>query len=66
MDRTDQLIVNRIQEEFPLAARPFQELGAPHGIDEHEVIRRIEAAKQMNIVRQISAIFDTRTLGYKS
>lgn len=66
MDRIDQLIINRIQEEFPLTSRPFQDLGAPHGIGEDEVIRRLEAAKEANIVRQISAIFDTRTLGYKS
>jgi DNA-binding Lrp family transcriptional regulator len=66
MDRIDQLIVNRIQEEFPLTPRPFQDLGAPHDIGEDEVIRRLEAAKEANVVRQISAIFDTRTLGYKS
>jgi DNA-binding Lrp family transcriptional regulator len=66
MDRISQLLVNRIQEEFPLVPRPFAELGAPHGIDELAVIARLEAAKDLNVVRQISAIFDTRTLGYQS
>jgi DNA-binding Lrp family transcriptional regulator len=66
LDRISQLLVNRIQEEFPLTPRPFADLGAPHGIDEQEVIARLQTAKELNIVRQISAIFDTRTLGYKS
>src|SRR5947209_8640907 len=66
LDRISQLLVNRIQEEFPLTPRPFADLGTPHGIDEQEVIARLQTAKDLNIVRQISAIFDTRTLGYKS
>lgn len=66
LDRVSQLLVNRVQEEFPLTPRPFADLGAPHGIEEHEVIARLGAAKELNIVRQISAIFDTRTLGYQS
>lgn len=66
MDPIDKLIVNRIQEEFPLVSRPFAELGAPHGIDEIEVLARLQAVKELNVIRQISAIFDTRTLGYKS
>ena len=30
------------------------------------MIDRLRAIKDQNILRQISAIFDTRTLGYKS
>ena len=66
MDRQDQLIINRLQEAFPLVSRPFAEIGEPYGLGEDEVIARLAAIKERNIVRQISAIFDTRTLGYKS
>ncbi len=66
MDITDKLIINRLQEEFPLVSRPFAAIGAPHGISEQEVIARLQAIKAQNVLRQISAIFDTRTLGYKS
>ena len=66
MDPIDKLIVNTLQEEFPLVARPFAAVGAPHGLSEEEVIARVAAIKEMNIIRQISAIFDTRTLGYRS
>jgi DNA-binding Lrp family transcriptional regulator len=66
LDTIDKLIVNRIQEEFPVAPRPFADLGLPHGLSEDEVIARLARVKELHIVRQISAIFDTRTLGYKS
>lgn len=66
MDRTDKLIITALQEEFPLVSRPFAAIGEPHGLGEQEVIDRLRAIKSQNIVRQISAIFDTRTLGYKS
>ncbi len=66
MDSIDKLIVNSLQEEFPLVSRPFAAAGAPHGLSEEEVIARLSAVKEMNVIRQISAIFDTRTLGYRS
>ena len=66
MDDLDRRLLNRIQSDFPLVARPFQELGQPLGISEEDVITRMQALKAGRIVRQISAIFDTKSLGYKS
>jgi DNA-binding Lrp family transcriptional regulator len=66
MDDLDRRLLNRIQSDFPLVARPFAELGQPLGLAEDGVIARIRALKAGRIVRQISAIFDTRSLGYKS
>ena len=66
MDDLDRQLLNRIQSDFPLVVRPFAELGQPLGISEDETIARIEALKAGRIVRQISAIFDTKSLGYKS
>ena len=66
MDDLDRQLLNRIQSDFPLVVRPFAELGQPLGLSEDETIARIEALKAGRIVRQISAIFDTKSLGYKS
>jgi len=66
MDGVDKEILNRIQREFPLAREPFEALGAPLGLPGDEVIRRIEALKRGRVIRQVSAIFDTRVLGYES
>src|SRR5574341_874985 len=66
MDEQDKRLLNVIQAEFPLVSRPFQALGASLGSTEEETIDRIAALKGRRIIRQISAIFDTRSLGYKS
>jgi DNA-binding Lrp family transcriptional regulator len=56
MDTIDKLLVNRLQEEFPLVSRPFAALGQPHGLGEDEVLMRLACIKDSNVVRQISAI----------
>jgi DNA-binding Lrp family transcriptional regulator len=66
MDDRDKRLLNVIQADFPLVSRPFQALGTPLSLAEAEVIERIAALKKQRIIRQISAIFDTRSLGYKS
>ena len=66
MDGTDKDILNFIQREFPLEREPFAAIGREVGISGSEVIRRIEALKRGKVIRQISAIFDTRVLGYES
>ncbi len=66
MDTLDKEILNRIQREFPLKREPFEAMGRDVGLTGDEVIRRIEALKRGRVIRQISAIFDTRVLGYQS
>lgn len=66
MDDQDRRLLNVIQADFPLVSRPFQALGGSLSLGEAQVIDRIAALKERRIVRQISAIFDTRSLGYRS
>ncbi|MGH2725410.1 MAG: Lrp/AsnC family transcriptional regulator [Actinomycetota bacterium] len=66
LDRTDQELLNLIQVDFPVESRPFDALAEKLSVDENEVIDRLSALKEAKIIRQISAIFDTRALGYKS
>lgn len=66
LDLTDRKILNIIQSRFPLAEEPYKAIGDEVGVTEEEVIERISRTKKRNVVRQISAIFDTRRLGYKT
>jgi DNA-binding Lrp family transcriptional regulator len=66
LSQTDRKLLNVIQSAFPLVDAPFTEVGQELDIPATEVISRIGAMKAKNIVRQISAIFDTRRLGYKT
>jgi len=64
----DRKILDRIQASVPLVDRPFAVIGEELGIDEGEVIGRIKGLKEgsRRAIRQISAIFDSRSLGYES
>jgi DNA-binding Lrp family transcriptional regulator len=66
IDLIDKQLLNNIQWSFPLADRPYLEISKQHNISEDEVMNRIAYMKDMGLIRQINAIFDTRRLGYKS
>ena len=66
MDELDKQLLNLIQTEVPVVARPWVAIGAKLGIDETAVMQRVAALKTSHAIRQISAIFDTQSLGYKS
>ena len=66
MDIIDRKLLNLIQGPFPLVEQPYLKLGQELDISEDKVIGRLEKLKQQNVLRQISAIFDTRRLGYKT
>jgi len=61
-----QEILSRIQKKFPLVAEPFKVIAKELEIEESEVLSILQAQKKANIIRQTSAIFDTKRLGYKS
>ena len=62
----DRELLNAVQWDFPLEPRPFAALGERLGMTEAEVQERIRAVKDAGVLRQLSAIFDTRALGYDS
>lgn len=66
MDALDKEILNEIQWSFPLVTEPYKELAKRFKITDEEMKKRILRLKQTGILRQLSAIFDTRRLGYKS
>ncbi len=65
-DATDAALLGVLQESVPFVQRPFAALGHRCGLTEEETLTRVQALKSSKIIRQISAIFDTRSLGYAS
>ncbi len=59
-------LLNIVQSDFPLVEEPFKAIGERLDLPEDEVIDLVSGLKQKNVIRQISAIFDTRRLGYKT
>ena len=58
--------LNLIQKEFPIEERPFLELAKKLNSSEEEVLNLYKKLKEDKIIRQTSAIFDTKSLGYDS
>ena len=66
MDPIDQQLLNEMQDRFPLLPEPFVELASRTGTNEADVIARLAALRASGVLRQVSAIFDTKALGYQS
>ena len=65
-DATDKALLTEVQTRFPVAHRPFAVLGQKLGISEQACLERVSRLKTDHVIRQLSAIFDTRSLGYQS
>ena len=59
-------ILSIIQKSFPLVQKPFLDIASKFGISEDEVLKILQEEKANKIIRQTSAIFDTKRLGYES
>lgn len=59
-------VLNAIQEEFPLARRPFLEVAKRLGREEGEVVETVKSLRQRGVIRRIGASFDSELLGLAS
>jgi len=66
IDTLDKEILNEIQWTFPLVSQPYHEIAKKFDVSVEEIKKRLTNLKKTGILRQLSAIFDTRRLGYKS
>ncbi|MHC1729445.1 MAG: Lrp/AsnC family transcriptional regulator [Syntrophobacteraceae bacterium] len=66
MDSTSRILLDRVQRSFPIVSEPYRALSEGLDISEGEVRERIGLLKQQKAIRQISAIFNTGALGYRS
>ena len=65
VDDLDAQLLDRIQTELPLVERPYAALAEAIGSDEDAVLERVAALREQKVIRQVSAIFDSRRLGYR-
>lgn len=67
LDRQDKHLLQAVQRGIPLVRRPFAPLAEALGVEEAEVLARLNRLRhEQHVIRQISAIFDTQALGYHS
>lgn len=66
LEELDAKILDELQNRFPLVAKPFAEIAGRVETDEADVLRRVQVFKDRSVIRQISPIYDTKSLGYQS
>lgn len=66
MDERDRKLLNEIQGSFPIEPHPYRVTGQKMGMDEDEVIARVEYLRQSGIIRRIGASINSRGIGYVS
>jgi DNA-binding Lrp family transcriptional regulator len=66
LEALDRELLNAVQWDFPLDPRPYAVLAERLGTTEPDVRARVARIKDHGVLRQLSAIFDTRALGYGS
>ncbi|BCD68852.1 Lrp/AsnC family transcriptional regulator [Nitratiruptor sp. YY09-18] len=62
----EERLITLLQQEFPICQRPFAKLAAQLETSEDKVLDIYKKFKDEGIIRQTSAIFDTKSLGYSS
>jgi DNA-binding Lrp family transcriptional regulator len=65
LDAISLRLLDLLQQSVPLVDRPFLAIGKLVEISEREAIERVTVLRG-KMIRQISAIFDSRALGYES
>jgi DNA-binding Lrp family transcriptional regulator len=66
LDEFDKRLLNQMQGSFPIVPRPYAEVATALGVEEDVVLKRVAELIEQRIIRQVTPIFDTRALGYKS
>lgn len=66
MDSLDKELLNEIQWTFPLVTEPFGVIAKKFNTTPEIIKSKLLQLKKIGVLRQLSAIFDTRRLGYKS
>lgn len=66
MDNYDKQILDIIQSGFPIASRPYDEVGRQVGLTGAEVLAKVRALRQQGVIRRIGGNFQSHELGWQS
>ena len=63
LDAVDFLLVNPWQRGFPLAPRPFAEIGRKAGLSEEETLSRFARLRERGVIDRVGPVFRPNTVG---
>jgi len=66
LDPLDRMLLQRVQDDFPLDPRPYRVLGEALGMPEREVIERLSDLSRRGVIRHIAPILEPGCVGIRS
>lgn len=63
MDATDRALINGLHGDFPIAERPYAAVGARLGLEEAEVIARLERLLDERVLSRFGPLYDAEAMG---
>lgn len=63
MDKLDRTIINELQGGFPICARPYAEIAEQIGMDEDQLIKRIDTLINNGILSRFGPLYNIECMG---
>ncbi|MEN6517128.1 MAG: AsnC family transcriptional regulator [Methanospirillum sp.] len=63
LDRTDRLLLQHLQDAFPLTRKPWWAIGEKLGIPEEEVLGRVQRLAREGVIRSIGTVVEAQRVG---
>lgn len=63
LDETDRALINMLQGDFPLVRNPFADVAARLGIDEGQVIDRLQRLLEQRVLTRFGPMFQIERIG---
>ncbi len=63
LDDTDRLILNALQDGFPIVPNPYDDVARQLGLTESQLIARLKAMKDARIITRFGPFFDAAAMG---
>jgi len=63
LDITDRVIINTLQDGFPLTADPFAEVASNIGVTRMELIKRLVRLRELGAITRFGPLYDVEAMG---
>ena len=66
LNKVEQMVLDIIQQSFPITPRPYDDLARQLDMTEDEVFEVVQVLRKKGVIRRLGGSFDSRKVGYKS
>lgn len=66
INNEDKVLLDLLQQDFPLSTRPFQDLADRLNTTEEKLLEKVEEFKTREVIRRIGGVIDAKKMGYYS